>query len=160
VDPAAHDADRSPPAGSPMAVSVLFEAGAEIGEARDIARDFLRSVRAERGVAVSAQATGLVQLVVSELVTNARKYAPGACLLDLVFRDGAVQVGVWDSSTTLPTVRGRDPHRVGQHGLELVRAVCRTFRAHREGAGKRITALVQIADDPGTADPASSRQGP
>src|SRR5690606_32455801 len=152
--------DRGRRGGRPRAVSVLFEAGAESGEARDIARAFLRSVRAERGVAVSAQATGLVQLVVSELVTNARKYAPGACLLDLVFRDGAVQVGVWDSSTTLPTVRGRDPPRVGQHRLELVRAVCRTFRAPREGAGKRITALVQLPDDPGTADPASSRQGP
>ncbi|MFJ9668999.1 ATP-binding protein [Streptomyces sp. NPDC101219] len=143
-----------------MAVSVLFEAGAEIGEARDIARDFLRSVQATRGVPVSAQAIGLVQLVVSELVTNARKYAPGACLLDLVFRDGAVQVGVWDSSTTLPSVRGRDPHRVGRHGLELVRAVCRTFHVHREGTGKRITALVRLADDPGTAHPAPPRPGP
>ncbi|AGF68015.1 regulatory protein [Streptomyces hygroscopicus subsp. jinggangensis TL01] len=90
----------------------------------------------------------MVQLVVSELVTNARKYAPGPCLLDLEVSEGAVQVSVWDSSTTLPSVSSADPDRIGQHGLEIVMAASQTFCVHREPMGKRITATIQLADDP------------
>jgi hypothetical protein len=43
---------------------------------------------------------GMVQLVVSELVTNARKYAPGPCLPDLEIVEGGVQISVWDSTGT------------------------------------------------------------
>ncbi|MEY2244541.1 ATP-binding protein [Streptomyces sp. SAS_267] len=113
-----------------------------------MARDFLTSLQAVHGLPVSARAMGMVQLVVSELVTNARKYAPGPCLLTLQVEDGAVQVSVWDSSITLPSVPAPDPERIGQHGLELVMAVCQTFCVHREPVGKRITAAVVLADDP------------
>ncbi|MFF8909589.1 ATP-binding protein [Streptomyces olivaceoviridis] len=132
-----------------MAVSVAFEGSAEIAEARSVARDFLTSLQAVHGLPVSARAMGMVQLVVSELVTNARKYAPGPCLLDLEVSEGAVQVSVWDSSTTLPSVSPADPDRIGQHGLEIVMAASQTFCVHREPMGKRITATVQLADDPG-----------
>ncbi|MFH8256014.1 ATP-binding protein [Streptomyces roseolus] len=94
-----------------------------------------------------------VQLVVSEMVTNARKYAPGPCLLTLEVIEGAVEVSVWDSGTTLPAVGARDPGRIGQHGLEIVMAVCRAFSVRREPVGKRITAAIELADDPG-GDPA------
>jgi anti-sigma regulatory factor (Ser/Thr protein kinase) len=130
------------------AVSAAFEGSAEIAEARRTARDFLASVQAVHGLPVSARAMGTVQLVVSELVTNARKYAPGPCLLDLEVSGGSVRVSVWDSSATLPSVLAADPDRVGQHGLEIVMAVCQTFSVHREPVGKRITATVQLADDP------------
>ncbi|MFD6556393.1 ATP-binding protein [Streptomyces sp. NPDC058398] len=121
-----------------------------------MARDFLTSLQAVHGLPVSARAMGMVQLVVSELVTNARKYAPGPCLLTLQVEDGAVQVSVWDSSITLPSVPAPDPERIGQHGLELVMAVCQTFCVHREPVGKRITAAVALADDPGSDE--ASRQ--
>lgn len=39
--------------------------------------EFLTRVQAEYGLPVSARAMDLTQLVVSEPVTNARKYAPG-----------------------------------------------------------------------------------
>jgi hypothetical protein len=39
-----------------------------------------------------------------------------------------------------------DPTRVGQHGLEIVMALCRSFAIHREPVGKRITATVALAD--------------
>ncbi|MEU8849719.1 hypothetical protein AB0C70_26550 [Streptomyces sp. NPDC048564] len=49
---------------------------------------------------------GMVQLVFSELVTNAYEYAPGPCLLDLQVVDGAVEISVWDTDAdtdaTLP----------------------------------------------------------
>ncbi|CAL9651879.1 hypothetical protein SUDANB23_06622 (plasmid) [Streptomyces sp. enrichment culture] len=85
----------------------------------------------------------MVQLVVSEMVTNARKHAPGPCLLTLEVAEGAVEVSVWDSSSTLPAIGARDPDRVGQHGLEIVMAVCQTFCVHREPAA------IELADDPG-----------
>ncbi|MET9496957.1 ATP-binding protein [Streptomyces sp. NPDC006552] len=132
-----------------MVAAVTFEGSADIAEARGLARDFLTSVQAEHGLPVSARAMGTVQLVVSELMTNARKYAPGPCLLDLEISEGAVHISVWDSSTAQPSVGAADPHRIGQHGLEIVMAVSQTFCVHREPVGKRITASVVLADDPG-----------
>ncbi|MFF9624798.1 ATP-binding protein [Streptomyces griseosporeus] len=76
---------------------------------RGLARSFLTDVQAVYGLPVSARVMEVVRLVVSELVTNARKYAPGPCLLTLEIREGAVEVTVWDSSTTLPSVLATDP---------------------------------------------------
>ncbi|MDQ0687232.1 hypothetical protein QFZ56_006195 [Streptomyces achromogenes] len=60
---------------------------------------------------------------------------------------------MWDSSTTLPSIQAADPERVGQHGLEIAMAVSQTFCVQREPVGKRITAVIELADDPG-GDPA------
>ncbi|MFF5960847.1 ATP-binding protein [Streptomyces luteogriseus] len=149
MDAAAQNEGQEPVVDRPIAAFAAFEGSEEIAEARDMARDFLTSVQAEHGLPVSARAMGMVQLVVSELVTNARKYAPGPCLLDLEINEGAVQISVWDSSTTLPSVQATNPDRLGQHGLEIVMAVSQTFCVHREPVGKRITASVVLADDPG-----------
>ncbi|MFF3614812.1 ATP-binding protein [Streptomyces sp. NPDC002580] len=130
----------------PISVSAEFEGSEGIAAARDLARSFLSDLQAVHGLTVSARAEGMVQLVVSELVTNARKYAPGPCLLSLEANDGAVQVTVWDSEPCLPVAQAADPGRVGQHGLEIVVAVCRSFEMHREPVGKRITAAVVLAD--------------
>ncbi|MDX3716440.1 ATP-binding protein [Streptomyces europaeiscabiei] len=149
MDTAAQNEGPEPLADRLITAGAAFEGSADIAEARALARDFLTSVQAEHGLPVSARAMGMVQLVVSELVTNARKYAPGPCLLDLEINDGAVQITVWDSDTTLPSVQAADPERIGQHGLEIVMAVSQTFCVHREPVGKKITATVVLADDPG-----------
>ncbi|MFJ8098695.1 ATP-binding protein [Streptomyces griseofuscus] len=128
-------------------VSAEFHGVEGIAAARALARSFLADLRALHGMAVSASAEGMVQLVVSELVTNALKYAPGPCLLYLEVRAGAVRVSVWDSEPCLPVARATDPGRVGQHGLEIVVAVCRSFEMHREPVGKRITAALMLADN-------------
>ncbi|UPZ26750.1 ATP-binding protein [Streptomyces sp. LRE541] len=130
------------------AVTAVVEGTAGIGDARDVARTFLESLQAEQGLPVSSRALGMAQLVVSELVTNARKHAPGPCVMTLEADDGAVAVTVWDSCATLPQILPPDPARVGQHGLEIVMAVCRSFEVHREPVGKRIRASVVLADDP------------
>ncbi|MFF4213662.1 ATP-binding protein [Streptomyces sp. NPDC001796] len=134
-----------------VSASAAFEGTEEIAEGRDLARAFLADVQAVHGLPVSSRAMGMVQLVVSELVTNAHKYAPGPCLLTLEVIEGCVEVTVWDSEPRLPVARAADPSRVGQHGLEIVMAVCRSFEMHREPVGKRITATVVLADDPGGA---------
>ncbi|GHA07454.1 ATP-binding protein [Streptomyces tauricus] len=130
------------------AVTAVVEGSAGIGDARDVARTFLESLQAEQGLPVSSRALGMAQLVVSELVTNARKHAPGPCVMTLEADDGAVAVTVWDSCATLPQILPPDPARVGQHGLEIVMALCRSFEVHREPVGKRIRASVVLADDP------------
>jgi hypothetical protein len=52
---------------------------------------------------------------VSELVTNARKYAPGLVLAELRIIGAWVEVVVWGGGPTVPTAH--DPDRVGRHGL-------------------------------------------
>ncbi|MFF0516805.1 ATP-binding protein [Streptomyces sp. NPDC004250] len=91
----------------------------------------------------------MVQLVVSELVTNARKYAPGPCLLAQEVNGSTVEVTVWDSDPTPPAILAPDPARIGQHGLEIVMAVGQSFAIHREPVGKRMTTAIALADDPG-----------
>ncbi|MER6157967.1 ATP-binding protein [Streptomyces sp. NPDC001868] len=132
-----------------LSVSGAFEGSEDIAGARDLARSFLTDVQAVHGLPVSGRAMGMVQLVVSELVTNARKYAPGPCLLTLELTGGLVEVTVWDSNPTPPAILAPDPLRIGRHGLEIVMAVGRSFAVHREPVGKRITTAIVPADDPG-----------
>ncbi|MFC8263303.1 ATP-binding protein [Streptomyces sp. NPDC057291] len=136
--------------GDAISVSGAFEGSEDIAVARDLARSFLTDVQALHELPVSGRAMGMMQLVVSELVTNARKYAPGPCLLTLEVDDGStVEVTVWDSNPTPPTILAPDPTRIGQHGLEIVTAVGQTLAFHREPVGKRITTAIALADDPG-----------
>nr|WP_223146328.1 ATP-binding protein [Streptomyces apricus] len=122
-----------------------------IAEARHLAAGFLTEAQAEHGLPVTARAMDLTQLVVSELVTNAMKYAPGPVLLDLRIVGGTLEVSVWDSDPVLPIARAADPGRVGQHGLEIVMAVCEGFEVQREPVGKHITARIALLSDLGPA---------
>ncbi|MET7738472.1 hypothetical protein ABZT02_45535 [Streptomyces sp. NPDC005402] len=49
----------------------------------------------------------------------------------------------------LPDVAASDPPRVGRHGLEITLAVSRAYGVLREPVGKRVTAVIALADDPG-----------
>ncbi|CAL9654489.1 ATP-binding protein [Streptomyces sp. Tu 3180] len=136
---------------TPQTSIALGGDGTDIAHARHQAADFLTRVRTEHGLPVSRRAIDLTQLVVSELVTNARKYAPGPALLDLRVTGDTVEVSVWDSDPVLPIARAADAGRVGQHGLEIVMAVAQGFAAQREPVGKRITARIALLDGPGDA---------
>ncbi|MFJ4692980.1 ATP-binding protein [Streptomyces sp. NPDC088766] len=128
-----------------------------IAEARHHATAFLEQVRDGHRLAVSARATDLTQLVVSELVTNARKYAPGPVLMELRIIADSVEVTVWDSDPTVPAARAADPARIGQHGLEIVKAVTEDLSVHQEPVGKRITARIALSD---AADSGVAARGP
>ena len=104
-------------------VTVDLSRQVSIARARHLAAGFLTRVQAEHGLPVSQRAMDLTQLVVSELVTNAHKYAPGPALMDLRIVGDAVEVVVWDGDPVLPVARAADAGRVGQHGLEIVMAV-------------------------------------
>ncbi|GEK01931.1 ATP-binding protein [Streptomyces sp. 1-11] len=122
-----------------------------IAQACHLAVGFFTRVQADHGLPVSQRAMDLTQLVVSELVTNARKNAPGPILLDLRITGDTVEVVVWDSDPVLPVARAADVGRVGQHGLEIVMAVAQAFEAQREPVGKRITVRIALLDDPAGA---------
>ena len=109
-----------------------------IGAARDFATAFLGQVQDELGLPVTKLLVEDVRLVVSELVTNAAKYAPGPCLLDLEIHDDVLRITLWDTEAALPVPSGADAHRVGRHGMEIVLALCRRFEVERQAGGKRI----------------------
>nr|WP_307128756.1 ATP-binding protein [Streptomyces sp. B1I3] len=124
-----------------------MEAG-EIAAARSFTREFLTDVQAAHGVRVPSRASEIAQLVVSELATNVCKYAPDPCLLDLEVSGGMLMITMWDSGPVLPAARHTDPGRVGQHGLEIVLAVCQSFEMRREPVGKRIRVQIPLLDEP------------
>ncbi|WP_205023367.1 ATP-binding protein [Streptomyces sp. HB132] len=130
----------------------------EIARARDFVRDFLSGAqRSLDGLHVSARALGAAQLVVSELATNVCKYAPGPCLLDLEVDGDMLGITMWDSGSVLPGTLRADPTRAGQHGLEIVLAVCQSFEVRREPVGKRVRVRISLVDglddDPAGSSP-------
>ncbi|MFC7796368.1 ATP-binding protein [Streptomyces cinereoruber] len=141
-------ADRRAGREAALSVSGVFQGSLDIAAARDLARRFLADVQAVHGLPVRESTTDIVQLVVSELMTNADKYAPGASLLALDAAGGAIEVSVWDSNPTPPAILPPDPARIGQHGLEIVIRLAQGFTVHRTPLGKRITATIALTDDP------------
>ncbi|OQR61441.1 ATP-binding protein [Streptomyces maremycinicus] len=120
-----------------------------IADARHHAVAFLDRARADHRLPVSTRARDLTQLVVSELVTNARKYAPGPVRMELRITARVVVVVVGDSDPTVPAARAADPGRIGQHGLEIVKVVAEDLFIEREAVGKRVTARISLSGEPG-----------
>ncbi|MEW2400030.1 ATP-binding protein [Streptomyces sp. NPDC046862] len=89
------------------------------------------------------------ELVVSELVTNALRHAPGPCGLTLRLSSVALTITVWDTSPEKPVVRRSDRHRVGGHGLHLVRVVSDRVVVAPHGTGKQISAHLRLIPHPG-----------
>ncbi|MFI5824939.1 ATP-binding protein [Streptomyces rishiriensis] len=118
-----------------------------IADARRCALAFLDQAEADYPLSVPTRTRDLTQLVVSELVTNACKYAPGPVLVELGINTHAVDVVVWDSDPLVPAARAADPRRVGHHGLEIVQAVSEALVVEREPVGKRITARIALSDN-------------
>ncbi|WP_229698694.1 ATP-binding protein [Wenjunlia tyrosinilytica] len=116
-----------------------------IASARDLARDFLARLERRDGAPVPERVAHTLPLVVSELVTNAGRHAPGPCLLDLRDLGHAIEITVWDTSCVLPHAFRTDPHRIGGHGMEIVARLCSDVRVERAAGGKRVRTLLDLA---------------
>ncbi|MGW7056144.1 ATP-binding protein [Streptomyces sp. NPDC054887] len=136
--------DAATPADRAWAGAAYDGTSEDIGNARRFVVGFLARLREERRLDISSHVTGVAQLVVSELVTNACKYAPGPCVLSVELAGNALEITVWDSDPVLPVARAADPGRVGGHGLEIVGALCGALEAWREPIGKRVKARVPV----------------
>ncbi|MFE4550785.1 ATP-binding protein [Streptomyces sp. NPDC056785] len=123
--------------------------GSRIAQARHLAVAFLVKVKDSHGIPVATDTVEIVQLIVSELVTNVHKYAPGPALLHLRISGAVLQIELHDSNPAAPAAKAPDPTRVGQHGLEIVAALARTVTVEQTPGGKRIRADVLL--NPATA---------
>ncbi|MFJ5933944.1 ATP-binding protein [Streptomyces sp. NPDC093071] len=139
--------DRSGPGICLMCGGYALDAtGGCISDARHHATAFLDRAGAEHHLPVSQRVGDLTELVVSGLVTNVVKCAPGPVLRELRVATGMVDVVVCDSDPAVPTVRPADPGRAGQHGMEIVQAVTEELLIEQEPVGTRITARIAPTD--------------
>ncbi|WP_235882209.1 ATP-binding protein [Streptomyces apricus] len=142
-------AGRATPGQRLIQASYALDAGEGcIGQARRHALAFLERAVHEHRVVVPERARDLTQLVVSELVTNALKYAPGPVLMKLGITTRRMEVTMWDSALAVPVALTSDPARIGRHGLEIVKAVSEYFVIQPDSVGKRITAHIALPDPP------------
>ncbi|MCZ4125056.1 ATP-binding protein [Streptomyces sp. H39-S7] len=135
-----------------VGLALVYRAGnyggepGSLGAARQLADEFLDCLAADFATTVSERFRFDVMLVVTELLTNAERYACGPSLLELAGSTRSVVVTVWDSSTALPVVFPPDPSRVGGHGLEIVNRLCEQVTAERVPVGKRVRAVLRVHD--------------
>ncbi|MFD6296585.1 SpoIIE family protein phosphatase [Streptomyces sp. NPDC060235] len=110
------------------------------GEARDAVEEALAAWGLEQHAFTAS-------LVVSELVTNAIRYADGAIGLRLIL-DGPVLVcEVTDDSSTAPHLRYAEDADEGGRGLYLTWQVSRRWGTRPEPRGKTIWAELALSDD-------------
>lgn len=140
--------DPAEAAEAPVSVGVLYRAAhyehGATSEARRMAEVFLSELQELLAVPVSERLGYDVALVVTELLTNAHRHAPGPCLLELEGHATQVSVTLWDSSTALPRIFPRDPSRIGGHGMEIIDRICDEVHVERVPVGKLIRATLAV----------------
>ncbi|GHG41301.1 MULTISPECIES: ATP-binding protein [Streptomyces] len=115
-----------------------------IASARAFTADFLAAAPPVRLEPVPDERVELAQLVVSELVTNAVRHAAGSCRLLLELHQDTLEISVFDGDAAAPVPRGHDPRRIGQHGVEIVVAVCESLTVEPAPEGKRVRACLSL----------------
>lgn len=86
-----------------------------------------------------------LELVVSELVTNAVRHGAGPITLTLADVSGGIRVGVHDLGTRGPEARHPDHRSPGGRGLQVVEQLSWDWGVERSGAGqgKTVWAIVK-----------------
>ncbi|MBT2444442.1 ATP-binding protein [Streptomyces sp. ISL-36] len=128
-----------------LCASVDYDGGdGMITSARDFTADFLNASPAVGREPVTPERIDLARLVVSELVTNVVRHAPGPCRLLFELFEGVLEISVFDRREASPVPRGHDPRRIGQHGVEIVVALCESVSVEPQPLGKRVRARFSL----------------
>jgi anti-sigma regulatory factor (Ser/Thr protein kinase) len=114
-----------------------------IGAARDFTAAFLAGLR-QAGVPIERRQHDDAVLVISELVTNVVRHAPGPCRLTLELAGSDLEITVSDTSTRQPVPQPFQPQRIGQHGLEIVLALCASVESRPTAEGKAVHAVMPL----------------
>jgi anti-sigma regulatory factor (Ser/Thr protein kinase) len=143
------DADAASASASASGVAV---AGARVGwtlaadpSAPGRARRLVRATLAEWGVSVLSDTA---ELLVSELVTNAVRYAEAPIGLELELSPPTLLVKVSDPLPDPPRQRQAARTDEGGRGLELVHRLADRWGAHAEGGGKVVWFEQAVPGDP------------
>ncbi|MFJ7336372.1 ATP-binding protein [Streptomyces sp. NPDC101116] len=108
-------------------------------------------------VALSEDMRFYLELVSTELLTNAVRHARGPLTVSVALEGGFVVIEVVDGSTTVPLLRSADRDDEGGRGLALIDALCPLHGCELLPAGKRCWAVLplrQTADAVPVANPA------
>ncbi|MBJ6998664.1 ATP-binding protein [Streptomyces sp. CRPSP2-6A1] len=110
------------------------------------ARHAVRVLLDEAGHQPDQRPSQDAQLVVSELVTNAIRHAPGPGALTLELTPDAtlLRITVRDSSSSPPVLPTPDPGRPGGHGLRLVTLLCEGLHHTTLTTGKQVVAHFRL----------------
>ena len=115
-----------------------------IGAAREHVREFLLGA----DPALPATTARDVLLAVSEMVTNAVRYAPGECALEISLDERRVCIHVTDTSSTVPEIRPGMFDGSGGFGLHLLRALAGEVETVRHAGGKTVSVCLDRAPRP------------
>lgn len=111
--------------------------------ARRLTTGFLRGSRTPPE---AARRVDDVNLVVSELVTNATEHGRGRCRLRLSSADGELTVEVRDEGRRMPHVVSSDSGEEGGRGVAMVEYLARQLRvSSAPGGGKTVRAVLDAA---------------
>jgi serine/threonine-protein kinase RsbW len=117
----------------------LGQGASEPARARALARRLL-----ERA-AVPDRVIRVVELVASELVTNALVHGAAPRSMSLDYDGARLTVTVQDGSAAVPTLRRAAPGRGGL-GLRLVEELAESWGCREVPGGKRVHAVVSMSD--------------
>lgn len=119
------------------------------------ARSFARAHLEQCAPDLAAATVHDALMLVSEMVTNAVRHAPGPCALYLVNDDKELTIAVSDTSTEVPRPRTPDPHGGGGFGWHLLRSIATQVDVHlRPPHGKTVCATMRTL----TSSPHADRQ--
>jgi len=113
-------------------------------DARSSVRDLFRGLAATDRDRVFSLAYD-VELVVSELVTNAVVHGTGLITLRVRVIDGFVSVGVQDGGRDVPHIDSADPSREGGRGMAVIAGLVSDWGVRVEGeSGKEVWAILVV----------------
>ncbi|MEU3900807.1 ATP-binding protein [Streptomyces sp. NPDC045251] len=140
------------------ATRVRFTVEATAAAVRGARRRVSATVRSW-GVSMADESLLSLEVVASELLTNALVHAGGGAMtVELSLDQGLVVVTVLDGSTEVPRARAADPDQEGGRGLVLIDGLCLLHGVERTAHGKRCWAVVPVPAVAGPA-PGADRAG-